>query len=148
MSNVSHLQNAHAILARPTGNSRNADKFVVRLPDGMREKIARVARTHHRSMNSEIIDTLETHMTLVDMGHGPLIERLLQGGVAGDVPVVKSTERVRAGDPAFYGDSVWIVEKLEVKANVVYANISRESPANSMPESKTVRYSLLTAFAE
>ena len=36
--------------------SRTADKFVVRLPDGMREHIAEVARQHHRSMNSEIIN--------------------------------------------------------------------------------------------
>lgn len=40
-------------------NSRTADKFVVRLPDGMRERVAEVARTNHRSMNSEIIDRLE-----------------------------------------------------------------------------------------
>lgn len=40
-------------------SSRTADKFVVRLPDGMREKIAEVARTYHRSMNSEIIARLE-----------------------------------------------------------------------------------------
>jgi hypothetical protein len=40
-------------------SSRTADKFVVRLPDGMRELIAQVARTHHRSMNSEIIARLE-----------------------------------------------------------------------------------------
>lgn len=37
-----------------------ADKFVVRLPDGMRERIAEVARNNHRSMNSEIISRLET----------------------------------------------------------------------------------------
>jgi plasmid stability protein len=42
--------------------SRNADKFVVRLPDGMRERIAEVARSHHRSMNSEIIARLEESM--------------------------------------------------------------------------------------
>ncbi|TLX59551.1 DNA-binding protein [Stutzerimonas nosocomialis] len=40
-------------------SSRTADKFVVRLPDGMRERIAEVARNHHRSMNSEIIARLE-----------------------------------------------------------------------------------------
>lgn len=40
-------------------SSRTADKFVVRLPDGMREKISEVARIHHRSMNSEIICRLE-----------------------------------------------------------------------------------------
>lgn len=40
-------------------SSRTADKFVVRLPDGMREQIAEIARKHHRSMNSEIIAKLE-----------------------------------------------------------------------------------------
>ncbi len=40
-------------------SSRTADKFVVRLPEGMRERIADVARNHHRSMNSEIIARLE-----------------------------------------------------------------------------------------
>jgi hypothetical protein len=43
---------------KPT-NSRTAEKFVVRLPDGMREQVAQVARKNHRSMNSEIIDRLE-----------------------------------------------------------------------------------------
>ncbi|WP_286788624.1 MULTISPECIES: Arc family DNA-binding protein [unclassified Pseudomonas] len=40
-------------------SSRTADKFVVRLPEGMRDHIADVARYHHRSMNSEIIARLE-----------------------------------------------------------------------------------------
>lgn len=39
--------------------SRNADKFVVRLPDGLRDKLAKLARTNHRSMNSEIVLHLE-----------------------------------------------------------------------------------------
>ena len=42
-----------------TTSSRDADKFVVRLPDGMRERINVVSRTNHRSMNSEIIKRLE-----------------------------------------------------------------------------------------
>jgi plasmid stability protein len=45
-------------------SSRTADKFVVRLPDGMREKIATRARTHHRSMNSEIISVLERDLAI------------------------------------------------------------------------------------
>ena len=36
-------------------SSRTADKFVIRLPDEMREQIAEIARNHHRSMNSQII---------------------------------------------------------------------------------------------
>ncbi len=40
-------------------SSRTADKFVVRLPDGMRDRISEVAQSNHRSMNSEIIQRLE-----------------------------------------------------------------------------------------
>lgn len=40
-------------------SSRNADKFVVRLPDGMRGRIGEAAQQNHRSMNSEIIQRLE-----------------------------------------------------------------------------------------
>ncbi len=40
-------------------SSRTADKFVVRLPEGMRARIAMVARGQRRSMNSEIIARLE-----------------------------------------------------------------------------------------
>lgn len=44
-------------------SSRTADKFVVRLPEGMRSRIAEVARLYHRSMNSEIIARLEKSLT-------------------------------------------------------------------------------------
>lgn len=43
----------------PKASSRTADKFVLRLPEGMRERVADVARDSHRSMNSEIIARLE-----------------------------------------------------------------------------------------
>lgn len=35
------------------------DKFVVRLPDGMRDEIAKKAESNGRSMNSEIIAAIE-----------------------------------------------------------------------------------------
>jgi predicted HicB family RNase H-like nuclease len=38
--------------------SRDLDKFMLRLPDGMRERIAEVAKTNNRSMNAEIISCL------------------------------------------------------------------------------------------
>lgn len=43
-------------------SSRTADKFVVRMPNGMRDRIAEVARNQHRSMNSEIIARLESSL--------------------------------------------------------------------------------------
>ncbi|MHB0763358.1 Arc family DNA-binding protein [Stutzerimonas sp. NM35] len=39
--------------------SRTAEKFVIRLPDGMRSRIADMALVSRRSMNSEIIQRLE-----------------------------------------------------------------------------------------
>lgn len=41
------------------GNSRDADKFVVRLPDGMRERVAEHARAAHISMNSLVVQAVE-----------------------------------------------------------------------------------------
>ncbi len=43
-------------------NSRTADKFVVRLPDGLRNKIAEIAKKNHRSMNSEIVRCLDLQL--------------------------------------------------------------------------------------
>ncbi|PTQ72733.1 Arc family DNA-binding protein [Celeribacter persicus] len=38
---------------------RGSDQFVVRLPDGMRDRIKAAAETNNRSMNAEIVATLE-----------------------------------------------------------------------------------------
>lgn len=43
----------------PISTSKTAEKFVVRLPHGMRRRIAEVARLYRRSMNSEIVARLE-----------------------------------------------------------------------------------------
>ncbi|OLU32340.1 MULTISPECIES: Arc family DNA-binding protein [Pseudomonas] len=67
-------------------SSRTADKFVVRLPDGMRERIADVARQHHRSMNSEIIARLEQSM----LQEGALDDEL---GISLDSPELSLHER-------------------------------------------------------
>jgi plasmid stability protein len=39
--------------------SDKQDKFMLRLPDGMRERIKAVAATNNRSMNAEIVATLQ-----------------------------------------------------------------------------------------
>lgn len=39
--------------------SRSADQFVVRLPDGMRDRIADAAKKAGRSMNAEIVHRLQ-----------------------------------------------------------------------------------------
>lgn len=52
MSHVKHQNLAHQ-------HSREQDKFVLRLPEGMRETIADKAKEQRRSMNMEIIQRLE-----------------------------------------------------------------------------------------
>ncbi|WJS83534.1 Arc family DNA-binding protein [Paracoccus sp. TOH] len=39
--------------------SRKMDQFIVRLPDGMRDRIKAAAETNNRSMNAEIVAALE-----------------------------------------------------------------------------------------
>lgn len=53
---------------KPLPPSDLADKFMLRMPDGMRERIAEVAKANNRSMNSEIIARLEASLTLGDTG--------------------------------------------------------------------------------
>lgn len=45
-------------------NSRTADKFLVRLPEGLRERISVAADTNHRSMNGEIIARIDGSLDL------------------------------------------------------------------------------------
>lgn len=40
-------------------SSRTADKFVIRLPDGMRERVAARAKLGHTSMNTLCIQAIE-----------------------------------------------------------------------------------------
>ena len=42
---------------RPAG--RGSDQFVIRFPEGMRDKIAKLAAANGRSINAELIDRLE-----------------------------------------------------------------------------------------
>ncbi|SEJ71762.1 Arc-like DNA binding domain-containing protein [Azotobacter beijerinckii] len=43
-------------------DSRQLDKFIVRLPDGMRERITNAALTQHISMNSLVVKALENYL--------------------------------------------------------------------------------------
>ena len=46
--------------------SRGLDKFVLRLPDGMREKIGVAARNNKRTMTAEIVQRLEASFLAPD----------------------------------------------------------------------------------
>ncbi|UUC17573.1 Arc family DNA-binding protein [Pseudomonas asiatica] len=44
--------------------SRDADKFVVRLPDGMRDQVAMAASADDRSMNSLIVKAIREYLDI------------------------------------------------------------------------------------
>ena len=48
-------------------DSRTADKFVLRMPNGMRSRIEALASERHRSMNSEITIRLERSFVDTDL---------------------------------------------------------------------------------
>ncbi|WP_447593610.1 Arc family DNA-binding protein [Aquipseudomonas campi] len=41
------------------GNSRTADKFVVRMPDGVRSRVEAAAGLDHTSMNTFVVQAIE-----------------------------------------------------------------------------------------
>lgn len=64
---------------KPTG--RDSDKFMLRLPDGMRDRIAAEAKKNNRSMNAEIVTRLDqsisqaAHHGITDQMFGQLTQR-------------------------------------------------------------------------
>lgn len=62
-----------------TAPSKQLDQFVVRLPDGMRDRIKAAAEANNRSMNAEIVATLlEKYPAPVDPEGEALIEWALR----------------------------------------------------------------------
>ena len=49
----------HSCMSKELPPSRTAEQFVVRFPDGMRDRIAEAAKQNNRSMNAEIVARLQ-----------------------------------------------------------------------------------------
>lgn len=63
---------------KPAYPSRTADQFVIRLPDGMRDRLKEAAHANGRSMNSEIVSRLQSTLdsdvsVKVDMSDDPTL---------------------------------------------------------------------------
>ncbi len=53
-----------SLQAEAVYDSRTADKFVLRLPEGLRARISQVAETNHRSMNGEMVARIDGSLDL------------------------------------------------------------------------------------
>lgn len=103
-------------------NSRTADKFVVRMPDGLRERIAKVAHSSHRSMNSEIIDRLER--SLVEDGEPVVVDGLLVEHEESWQPALDMLVETPAMEPA-------IIRKIVMRDRQLFAILDVLRPEHS-----------------
>lgn len=67
--------------------SRRQDQFVIRMPEGLRERIAQAAKDQGRSMNAEIVMTLEMTYPPTPPAEeiAPILEGVLRMSQAGKV---------------------------------------------------------------
>ncbi|HCR1658594.1 TPA: Arc family DNA-binding protein [Pseudomonas aeruginosa] len=56
------MKRATVVTEPPTSTSRDMDKFVVRLPDGLRAEVEAEAKRDERSMNSLIVIALREYL--------------------------------------------------------------------------------------
>jgi hypothetical protein len=71
MENMSDRYYSLAMPRKPPAPSDVADKFMLRMPEGMRDRIALEAEKNKRSMNAEIIDRLEATFQFEDYHEEP-----------------------------------------------------------------------------
>ena len=80
--------------------SRGLDKFVLRLPEGMRDKIGVAARANKRTMNAEIVSRLER--SFVDAQATTLPEDAVKAILDTRVMVSELHQALTAPPPAPY----------------------------------------------
>lgn len=131
-------------------SSRTADKFVVRLPDGWRERIAEYARVNHRSMNSHILTYIESCLKLEDAENFGLLEALLDDTQDGAIVVAKGPSVPYAINiPVMYDGHAWLVVKLGVEDGEVWADLERTDSEFEYDNGRlaaTVKHSELEPF--
>ena len=79
----------------PVASARNADKFVVRLPTGMRQRVSDAAKSNHRSMNSEIVTRLERSLDGVPAPDSEFVSTEFTLGASNGSAIRLSDQEVR-----------------------------------------------------
>jgi len=102
-------------------NSRTADKFNVRLPDGMRDAIAKKANDEHKAMNTWIVNGLAKLLT-EDDSHGWIPQGY-------QMVVHKATDKIYViSDVHFEGDVPKLVLRRDSKDEPWFVDIDEVKP--------------------
>lgn len=56
------------MVTETTSTGRESDKFMLRLPDGMRDRLKESAKANNRTLNAEIVDRLARSYAASEMG--------------------------------------------------------------------------------
>ena len=67
--------------------SQNQDKFIARLPDGMRDQLKKSAEQNSRSMNAELVEALKAYLDLEERSKSSVSRRNTTNS---DIPATKS----------------------------------------------------------
>lgn len=108
------------------GNSRTADKFVVRLPEGMRSRITEMSQSQYMSMNSYVIRALAVALQTDE--HNPEVFEQHRPSFA-------------PGMPCRLEGNVYIIDKIYFFNSVLTCDI-----VNAEGEAFTSDYDVLEAF--
>lgn len=95
------------------GDSRTADKFVVRLEEGMRARVGAMSKAQHRSMNSYMLRAIQTALQIDEEAAGTY--------VAPEVEVVPSVvmetrPQWLPGMACRHEGKIWIIQSMPIHA--------------------------------
>ncbi|WP_319568277.1 Arc family DNA-binding protein [Cohaesibacter marisflavi] len=98
--------------------SRKLEQYIVRFPDGMRDRIKDAAKQNGRSMNAEIIHRLEGSLAIEYPGEEAEIEEILQ--MVEDAAVSLASEpKTKEEDVAMTIAALEDYEKREIKSREI-----------------------------
>jgi len=132
-------------------NSRTADKFVVRLPDGWRERVAEFARVNHRSMNSHILTYIEACLAVEESEQPLTQEALMEAFNKAEADpthgMIMSTRcRFEVNDPCMYDGHLWVIKNFIAQDGVLWADLIRHDSRFATPFETTCKHVHLEPF--
>lgn len=86
---------------------RDSDKFMLRFPDGMRDRIKRDSEEQGRSMNAQIIHMLQSHYDEFDAS----VEQLVEASALGNVSALYSPDRSTALIKVLLAEELLLLQK-------------------------------------
>lgn len=95
--------------------NRDSDKFMLRLPDGLRDRVKVVAEANRHSMNAEIIDAIERHIDMEEyrLNDQPEVSPELKAYMLSEMQDATNPFATKADVDKLYGIIKVLVDKID-----------------------------------